>query len=121
MSDVEANDVELDFQEVEELGDVRAEENFSINNNTDLKPETMTSNILFIARYPNKTTAKDIEDFLYRFGKVISVTFEEDHAFAEFEMLEDAVRAKNELHNRPGMGTKRLVVDFKKKDLFQKK
>lgn len=72
-------------------------------------------NILFIYghRY-NTVSSKQIREHFEPFGKIREISCRSQLAFVEFENAEDAQRAKDELHRKPGLGSPTIIVDFKK-------
>lgn len=70
--------------------------------------------ILFISRFHMSTKTVDIEEFMGKFGKLVSVMMKGEIAFAEFENASDAREAREACHLKPGLGAEQLVVDFKR-------
>ncbi len=141
MSDNGFNDEQVDF---EEGNDNEQQETYSLDdrsrrsdndhhhqNNNDnnheekiIKPRTdggvgvsingFIPNVLFISRFAPNTDKYEIEDFMGKFGPTTEVVIKGSIAFAEYERAEDATVAKETLHLQPGLGSDKLVVDFKR-------
>jgi len=94
------------------------------NNNNGLKSNTrhapnadgVIDNVLFLSKFALSTTVEEFRTTLSKYGPLgpISITSGGTIAFIDFVNAEDCLRAKNDLHQKPGFGTDSLIADFKK-------
>lgn len=79
------------------------------------KDDKYSSNVLFVSRYRYAgTTENHIREAFEQFGPVKDVALKTNFSFVEFVNLEDAQKAKHNMHRHPGLGSESLIVDFKK-------
>ena len=78
-------------------------------------------NVLFVSKFRFGTTMEELKELMNVYGKTQLITFKETLAFVDFERVEDAAKAKESLHGSAALGSKALIVDFKKNNSAQYK
>lgn len=74
-------------------------------------------NILFVSKYPESIEEEDLRKLFSPFGEILSITIRMSGiSFVEFKETSCAVNAKYSCHLKPGLGSRSLIVDFKKTD-----
>lgn len=74
------------------------------------------SAVLFLSKFPLRTTEDDIRAVVSPFGELVSVTVRGPNAFIEFVTVEAATACKHALHKHSNLGSPSLICDFKKRD-----